>query len=545
MKKRALSVFCLISLCMGMLIYRFYLISSSEKLTSAANSQGVQTLTVGTTRGMIYDCNYQRLVNNQKVYVASVLPNPQAAATLLEHVPTLNRNAVFQSLQKGKLFTTRLETPLEQDTTELHTFPLYQRYSDNQLGAHIIGHMTNGNLDGGYGIEKSYDSFLKEHTVTTKITYYLDALGQSIQGKQPEISLGQTSDAGVVLTLDSRIQKIAEDIGNQYLSKGAVVIMSPDGKIRASASFPSFDPNDLSDSMTDEENKPMFNRAFASYNVGSSFKIVTAAAALESGISTSRRYSCIGKIDVSGQIIQCHNHFGHGTLNMEQAMAESCNPYYIALGLSLDPANLLQTAKDLSFSKSSLLAPDFSPQGGYLPTLSELNSPAAIANLSFGQGTLMATPIQVSLMTCCIVNGGKTPFAKLVEGLSEDGKTLSEENIDISPIHAIRPETAETIKNFLITGVMERPNQNAKPQKTTAGGKTATAQTGQFKNGTELCQGWFTGFFPAENPQYVVTVLCEEAISGNASASPVFREIADRITEQLIKKSDKSEPQKE
>lgn len=534
MKRRAIFIFCLISLCMGSLICRFYLLGSSEELIAAADRQGVRTLTVAATRGMIYDCNYQKLVNTEKTYVASVLPTPQSAALLLDHVPALNRGTVLEQLEKGELFATELETPFDTDTNELHTFPLYKRYADDQLAVHIIGHMTNGNLDGGYGIEKAYDSFLKEHTAATEITYYLDALGRSIQGKQPEITLNQASEAGVVLTLDARLQKIVEEVGEKYLPKGAVVVMTPDGKIRACASFPSFDPNDLTESLTDEENKPMFNRAFGSYNVGSTFKIVTAAAALESGISSSRSYSCVGQIDVSGQVIKCHNLWGHGALSMEQAMAESCNPYYISLGLGLDKTLFCQTARDLSFSKSSLLAPGFSSQSGYLPAISELSSPAAVANLSFGQGSLTATPIQIALMTCCIVSGGKTPYAKLVEGLSEDGKTLSEANPDIAPINAISQETADTISQFLVTGVMERANQNAKPTKTTAGGKTATAQTGQFKNGTEICQGWFTGFFPAEEPQYVVTVLCEEAESGNLSASPVFREIADRVTEELL-----------
>ncbi|MBQ4153308.1 MAG: penicillin-binding protein 2, partial [Oscillospiraceae bacterium] len=465
--------------------------------------------------------------------LASVLPSPQSAAALLEHVPMMSRNKVIEQLGKGELFVTELETPLREDTTELHTFPLYRRYGEEQIAVHIVGHMTNGNLDGGYGIEKAYDSFLKEHTATAKITYYLDALGRSIQGKPPTVQLDQRSNGGVVLTIDSEIQRIAEEVGEKYLSKGAVVVMTPDGKIRASASFPSFDPNHLEKSLTDEENKPMFNRAFASYNVGSTFKIVTAAAALESGIAPSRSYFCRGQIDVSGQIIKCHNHYGHGLLKMEQAMAESCNPYYISLGLLLNPAALLQMARDMSFSKAGILASGFASQGGYLPTLSELNSPAAIANLSFGQGSLSATPIQISLMTCCIVNQGKTPFAKLVEGLSEDGKVLSEKTEDAAPIHAIRKQTADTVKRFLITGVMERENQQAKPTKTTAGGKTATAQTGRFRDGEEICQGWFTGFFPAEEPQYIVTVLCEDAESGNLSAGPVFREIADRVTEQM------------
>lgn len=534
MKRRALSIFCLISLCMGLLVYRFYALSSSEQLIAAAGRQGTRTLNVSTTRGMIYDYHFERLINTEQIYVASVLPSPESAAILLHHVSAMDRSAVLKKLEKGELFTVELETPLDSDTNELHTFSIYKRYSDSQLAPHIIGHLTNGNLDGGYGIEKAYDDFLKEHTVQSSITYYLDAAGQSIQGKEPEIKLNAASDAGVVLTLDSRIQKIAEDAGEKYLSKGAVVIMTPDGKIRACASFPAFSPNNLNESLKDEEGKPMFNRAFGSYSVGSTFKIATAAAALESGVSPSRNYRCVGSIDISGQIFHCHNHAGHGTLDMEHAMAESCNPYFISLGLRLDKTKLCQTAKDLSFSKISLLAPGFSTQSGYLPAAGELTSPAAVANFSFGQGTLMATPIQVALMTCCIVNGGKTPSAQLVEGLSEDGKSLSEINRAAAPVNAVSEKTAEQIKQFLITGVMSRSGQNAKPTKTTAGGKTATAQTGNFKNGEEILQGWFTGFFPAEDPQYVVTVLCEEADSGNSSASPVFREIADRITEELL-----------
>lgn len=533
MKRRALSVFCLISLCMGLLVYRFYGLVSSEELIAAAGRQGTRTLTVSTTRGMIYDRNYKPLVNTEQVYVASVLPGPQSAATILQHISPLDRSNVLEKLEKGELFTVELQTPLSSDTNELHTFPVYRRYSDDQLAPHIIGHLTNGNLDGGYGIEKAYDTFLKEHTAQSSITYFLDASGRSIQGKDPEITLNAASDAGVVLTLDAGIQRIVQEVGEKYLSKGAVVVMTPEGEIRACASFPAFSPNDLTASLKDEENKPMFNRAFGSYSVGSTFKIVTAAAALESGISPSRSYRCVGSIDVSGQVFHCHNHAGHGTLDMEHAMAESCNPYFISLGLSLDKAKLCQTAKDFSFSKSSLMAPDFSSQSGTLPTPEELTSPASVANFSFGQGTLMATPIQIARMTCCVVNGGKTPSARLVKGLSEDGKTLAEENPIAAPVNAVSEETAAQIKRFLITGVMSREGQNAKPTKTTAGGKTATAQTGNFKDGEEVLQGWFTGFFPAEEPQYVVTVLCEEAESGNSSASPVFREIADRITEEL------------
>lgn len=538
MKRRMLSAFCLLSFIMGMLFLRFYALGNSEKLAAAANRQGTKTLTISTSRGQIYDHNYQKLVNTQKSCVAAVLPSPSSASILLDYVPVLARTAVLTQLQKGNLFTAELTSPLPEDTIDLHTFIVSRRYADDQLAPHIIGHMTNGGIDGGYGIEKAYDSFLKENTTKTTITYFLDAKGRSIQGMQPEISAPAASDAGVVLTLDSGVQRIVEETGAKLLEKGAIVVMAPDGKIRACASFPSFSPNNLTASLKDETNKPMFNRAFGSYAVGSTFKISTAAAALESGILPGFAYTCIGKIDVRGQVFNCHKHAGHGKLDMSQAMAESCNPYFISLGLQLDRNKLLQTARDLSFSKSYELAPGFYTQTGYLPTLSELYNPADVANFSFGQGKLMATPIQVAAMTCCIVNGGKTPAPKLVEGLSKDGKTLSEANRDAAPTDTMKKETAEKIQEFLISSVMNKANQQAKPTKTTAGGKTATAQTGSYNGEKEIMQGWFTGFFPAENPQYVVTVLCEDAQSGNTTAGPVFREIADRITEELLQKNE-------
>ena len=537
MRKRMLSAFCLISFIMGLLFLRFYALANSEELAAAANRQGTRTLTVSTSRGQIYDYRYQKLVNTQKSYVAAVLPSPSSASILLDYVPVLARTTVLEQLQKGNLFTTELASRLPEDTIDLHTFVISRRYADDQLAPHIIGHMTNGGTDGGYGIEKAYDSFLKENTTKTTITYFLDAKGRSIQGMQPEITAPAASNAGVVLTLDSSIQRIVEETGAKLLEKGAVVVMTPDGKIRACASFPSFSPNDLTASIKDEENKPMFNRAFGSYAVGSTFKISTAASALESGLLPTLTYTCKGEIDVKGQIFGCHKHEGHGTLSMSQAMAESCNPYFISLGLQLDRSRLLQTAKDLSFSKSYELAPGFFTQAGYLPTLNELYNPADVANFSFGQGKLMATPIQVATMTCCIVNGGKTPVPKLVEGLSQDGKTLFEAYKDAAPTDTMKKETAQQIQQFLVSSVMNKASQQAKPTKTTAGGKTATAQTGSFVGDKEIMQGWFTGFFPAEDPQYVVTVLCENAQSGNETAGPVFREIADRITEELLQKN--------
>ena len=142
----------------------------------------------------------------------------------------------------------------------------------------------------------------------------------------------------------------------------------------------------------------------------------------------------------------------------------------------------------------------------------------------------MATPVQVARMMSSVVNGGATPEAVLVEGTTESGRMVDARTEIPAPVKAMSSEVAGILQEDLAACVMEGENQNAKPQYISAGGKTATAQTGRFhENGDEVLQGWFAGFFPAENPRYVVVVLCEDARSGNQDASPVFREIADRL----------------
>lgn len=123
MKRKILAAFCLISVIMGVLFFRLYSLSSSEALASAANRQGTKTLTVYQSRGQIYDCNYQKMVNTAKGYIASVLPSPSSASLLLDYVPVLKRSSVLDQLQKGTLFATVLERPLPNDTIDLHSFP--------------------------------------------------------------------------------------------------------------------------------------------------------------------------------------------------------------------------------------------------------------------------------------------------------------------------------------------------------------------------------------------------------------------------------------
>ena len=171
------------------------------------------------------------------------------------------------------------------------------------------------------GIEKGYNDFLSQHTSKTQVAYTMDGLGHGMPGVEPEVRDGGSDPAGIVLSIDKDIQTVIQNVGGRELKKGAIVVMDPyNGEIKGAASFPTFTPTDLSKSIQDTENSPMINRAFLPFNVGSTFKIVTAAAALEAGIPMSETAVCTGSVDVSGQIIRCHKRDGHGMLDMLDAM---------------------------------------------------------------------------------------------------------------------------------------------------------------------------------------------------------------------------------
>lgn len=529
MSKRLIICFCGFCLASLLLFLRIGAIATDETLQKTANTQSVFSLPFHKTRGQIYDCKLQPFTDVERRYVAACLPTPQNMSDLLHTSALQSSVAIGELIDQGKPFLARSLFP-KMEIPFVNILAVPTRYGEDETANHILGY-TDGEGFGVTGIEKAFNDRLNAGSESSKISYKTDGLRRPLAGVEPVVEYAPILNEGVVLTLDSRIQKICEDIGSIHIKKGAIVVMEPKtGKLVAVASFPSYDRNRLEAALSDT-NAPLINRAFYGYNVGSTFKIVTAAAALTQGISPALTFDCKGEINVLGQKFGCHEKKGHGVLNMKQAMEVSCNPYFIELGLLLDKEQFRNMAFDMSYAKPSTFTAGFSTQKGYLPTMEELYNPADIANFSFGQGLLMATPVQVAQMVSSIVNGGGTPQAQLIEGYSSDGKLVDERTETMPQVKSCSEAVAAQIKEYLIGGVMETSNQYAKPTYTTAGGKTGTAQTGQYnKAGEEILQGWFAGFFPADQPKYVVVVLSEDARSGNQDASPVFRLIADALT---------------
>jgi cell division protein FtsI/penicillin-binding protein 2 len=213
---------------------------------------------------------------------------------------------------------------------------------------------------------------------------------------------------------------------------------------------------------------------------------------------------------------------------MSQGFANSCNPYFINLGLKVGGEKLLQVANLFGFGQPMIFAPGLSSDAGTLPSAQELQEPAAVGNFSMGQGNLMVTPVQVACMISAIANDGLLPTARLVKGIYTPGTGVTQ-NPGAIPESIISPQIAETIKGFMIKTVNEGTGMPAKPVYGGAGGKTSTAETGWVQNGKAINEAWFAGFYPAQSPKYAIVAVCENGTAGGADAGPVFKSIADSL----------------
>lgn len=529
-QRRALTLFCFLILGLSALFLRIFLVATGEDLQTVAKNQSSYTLTVDQSRGMIYDCNFKPLVNGTEQYVLSVLPCDEAAQALMQSVPYGEREKLLKLFDGGRPFLYEFDSPYIY-AQGINVFTVKQRYSENQPAVHVIGHL-DGEGTGVYGIEKAYDALLAANSGKLTVTYAVDALRRPLTNVSPEITrTNYNNREGVVLTIDSDIQQIAEQEGARLIKKGAVLVMeAATGKIRAAASFPAFDPNNVAASL-DDSDSPLVNRCFSAYNVGSTFKLSGVAAALEKDIPLDYTYTCTGSIEVNGIKFYCHNRAGHGEIGLDEAMQRSCNPYFINLAMQTGYDKLYEMAVRFGFGKANNLTEVTRSAAGNLPDMESLRNNAVLANFAFGQGELTATPIQIARMICVFANGGTLVTPTLVEGISDKAGQEIASPYEPSPSYRmLSSANADTIRQLMINVVNTGSGKKAKPTKGGAGGKTGSAQTGIYdENDEEIVHAWFSGFFPADNPKYVVVVLNEGMDSGGDWSAPVFREIADRI----------------
>lgn len=527
MKKRALFLLSVTIIIFSAVSLRLY--DLSVNVRQAAVYSAAKTVDVAKLRGTIYDCRMRLLTNSEYEIYAAAKPSNEALAAIKGKVLPDVFESVMQRMAKGNPVAVKVDSPVN-STKNLITAKVPVRYPGAFTASHIIGYLdSNGN--GVSGIEKAYDGILSKNNSTVGFRFSSDAVGRVMLGESIETVGNSIPINGVVLTLDREIQRITESVldASDADCSAAVVIEVESGAIRACVSRPSFNPYSVYESLTDEKS-PLINRAFLPFSVGSVFKPVVAAAALENGISEKFEYNCTGSVVCNGVTFHCHKKDGHGLVDMKSAVANSCNTYFIALALELNIKDVISVASDFGFGKKTVLADGMESSAGNLPSAEELDSQAAIANFSFGQGAILATPLQICSLMATISGNGIYIEPYLIEGECDENGKLIRIYRHGEKKQVISDSTAKKIKGFLESVVESGSGKRAGSELVGVAGKTATAQTGRAKDGEEIYNAWFAGYFPTENPKYAVAILKEDGGEGAISCAPVFRMIAEKIT---------------
>lgn len=517
-KKRLFLVFFIIMGCISALELRlFWLMSDYESARAAVEAQSTGSLYIASVRPGIFDRNGISFTEGESSLYAVALPGEIAGYELWNYMPLQERQRLFALSEENsrlpEVFRLKASLPGYVPAKQIE---IKSRYAPENLLPHILGYLDSDG-HGVCGIEKAFDEYLTANTVDITADMTVNAVGKA---NADAFRINGTPDEtdGITLTIDSRIQRIAKKAAKAAFSRGAVVVLdAKTGEILASVSLPDYSADTISSDLLSEYS-PFMNRAFSSYNAGSVFKPIVAAAAIESGLSDFL-YICEGSIEVGGTVFSCNDGTAHGEVGMREAISSSCNCYFVALGREMGADRVYAMADSMRIGKSTLLAEELAADRGNLPSAKELSSETEFANLCFGQGKLLVTPLQVAAYTAAIANGGVYTEPSLVLRVGEERYRSPASSV------VMREDAAKALREHLTFAVSEGTGYMAALPFCEAAGKTGTAETG------EGVIGWFSGFFPADDPQYVITVMAEGAGYGYSSAAPVFAAIAEGMWE--------------
>ncbi|MDD2189934.1 MAG: penicillin-binding protein 2 [Eubacteriales bacterium] len=527
MKRRLTAIYLLFIILLLTLGARLALIQiiDSEKYAFANTKQQRIILNGEDTRGTIYDRNGNRLTgtDHSYIYILKKEALDETAERIFQMIGARkikNENNRYE-VYRSSIFSKEAAYILKRDYGAF-VIKGSARYVTNQPAVHFIGYINEIDGTGISGIEKSFNDILSKKQ---KVVY------ASVDGKRmiiPGLGISSTvtnPDCGVYTTLDIKIQKKAEEILENSGKNGSIVVLDAEnGELLAGASTPFFDPEKIEDYL-DSDNEEFLNKVTQSvYPPGSIFKIVVAAAALEKGVvNADTKFLCKGSEDINGTIIKCSKEEGHGEINFRDAFAESCNSAFIQLGAMTGGEDILKMAEDFGLGENAFQS-EIEEKPGLLPDRDDIQG-AGIGNLSIGQGKLLITPAQATRVTSIIASGGIDYGLTLIRGITEGG--------EIEPLgkkpnrRVITKETADLISNLMVDTVNHGTADNLTGSGVSIAGKTGSAEA--YYHGEMVVHGWFTGFFPADKPAYVITVFVESGGSGRASAVPLFQQMAEYL----------------
>ena len=510
---------------------------------------------IKAARGEIIDCNGTVLATNKTVCTISVIhsqiKDPERVIRSLSEFLDMDEEAVRKRVEKVSSIE-RIQTNVEKETGDKirdlelagvkvdEDFKRYYPY--HELASTVLG-FTGGDNQGIVGLEVKYEDWLAG--TDGKILTVTDARGVELD-KIAEDRLEPVPGKTLQLSMDYNIQMYAQQMAEKVMEEKqadgvSIILMNPsNGELYAMVNVPEFDLDDPftlpqgTVGLTEEEKQDALNQMWRNrsindtYEPGSVFKVVTAAACLEEGVVTTQdQFHCPGYYVVEDRRIRCHKVGGHGSETFVQGIQNSCNPVFINIGLRLgvdrfcdyyDQFGLLgNTGVDLPGEASTIMH--------QRKNIGQVE----LATMSFGQ-SFQVTPIQMATTFSSIINGGNrvTPhFGKRV--LDQDG-TVVETFSDKKGKRILSEETSATMRALLESVVSEGGGKNAAVEGYRIGGKTATSQT--LPRSANKYISSFVGFAPADDPQILGMCIIynpQGVYYGGTIAAPVIGKIFENI----------------
>lgn len=553
MRIRQLQIFFVILfILLGAFLYYLQIVKGSTyRELSYRNS--IRLLRIDAPRGTIYDRNGKVLADNALSFGVFVVPQEikdldveiKKLAQILDLPESLlrrnykrNYRAPFAPTEVARNISKRKailvgELKLDLSGVLVKEVPS-RRYTYNEATTHVLGYI--GEIDkselellrsygynakdpiGKDGIEKIADGFLRGKNGGMQIQ--VDNRGH----QAGVISKKQAEKGGdVFLTIDGELQSFLWKMMKD--KKGAAVFMDPNsGEILSLVSSPSYDPTDSLAKVLNDRDRPLLNRAImGQYPPGSLFKIIVALAALETDKTRPDKiFTCRGKFKVGRGLFNCWNRDGHGPMNLHRAIIESCNIYFYNIGILLGVKNISEYARKFGFGRKTGiellgelegLVPD---KGWKRIKRNDSWYTGDTANLSIGQGYLLATPLQVVRAIACVANKGELLQPYILDKIGEKNFGVKR-----SKKLRIKERNLNLVRDAML-GVVEHENGTggrAWSSKVSICGKTGTSQAGSGQK----THAWFAGFSPTKNPEVAFVIFLEHGGSGGDMSALIAR----------------------
>lgn len=531
-------------------------ILDAEALTQRGVAQWTKAGTVTARRGGIIDRNGKILALSATAYTVTADPrlvtDIDAFLDALAPILPLDRETATKKLSDNTKGSVILKRQVERETVDLlrtlrseapeeaclsalaFDEDVSRWYPNGALLSQVLG-LTTIDAEGQSGLELQYESVLEG--LPGSYLRQVDARNRVIDGTEGWYIPSQEGST-IKLTIDSTIQAIAEKAMRECLevnSAESVCCIVSDvrtGAILALCIKPDYDPNEPPRSDVSALTQLMRITAISDvYEPGSTFKILTAAAALDSGVTTPEdSFYCSAKVTVDGDTIRCWGR-PHGAETMAQGLQNSCNPVFVELALRMGTDTFYRYLK--SFGLGQKTGIDLPGESAGILIGSRYVKTVDLARIGFGQ-SVAVTPLQLVMAANAAINGGKLMKPYIVSEIQDElGQTIQRFSPKVVST-PIRPETSQTLRGLLENVVSQGGGKNAYIDGYAIGGKTGTAQV--YKEGrivSDVHIGSFYGFAPAEDPLISILVVVNEAHVpvdyGGTTAAPFARQIFDEV----------------